>query len=129
MTGAFSMASTKQNVHDIIHATSNACAEIDRGSAHMSDSKSEAVMPIQTKMIMNIASEHGIEITSAAAADLLLKFSEIARSRNVQLPSSRQALVGWQPGIDDVNDDSIAATTTETIGWAANSHFEQIKQK
>ena len=123
------MASTKQNVLDIIHAASNACAVIDRGSAQMTDSESEATVPIQTKMIMNIASEHGVEITDATATDLLHTLSKTARTRNVQIPSSRQALVGWLPGIDDVNDGSVASATTEAIGWAANSYFEQIEAK
>ena len=123
------MASTKQNVHDIIHAASIECAGIDGGASQKPDSDPDAIVPIQTKMIVNIASEHGIEITDAGAADLLLTFSETARMRNVHLPSSRQALVGWLPGIDDADNGSTASSTTEAIGWAANSYFEQTEAK
>jgi uncharacterized protein (DUF697 family) len=126
MTGAFLMASTKQNVHGIIHAASDACAGIDGGLAQVPESDSGAIVPIQTAMIIAIASEHGIEITHAAAADLLLTFSATMRS---QVPFSRQALAGWLPGIDNAVNDSTAAALTEAIGWAANSYFDQAETK
>ncbi|MGA9666702.1 MAG: hypothetical protein WBQ69_09670 [Gallionella sp.] len=112
------MASTNQRVHGIIHSASIACAG---GLSQVPESHSAAIVPIQTTMIVAIAAEHGIEITSAAAADLLLKFAETVRSR--QLPVGRQALVGWVPGIDNATNDSKAAALTEAIGWAANTHF------
>jgi len=121
------MASTKQNVHGIIHEASIACAGIRGGLAQVPGTDSVAIAPIQTDMIMAIASEHGIEIGKAAAADLLLAFTATVRSR--QLPVGRQALVGWVPGIDNAMNDSTAAALTEAIGWAANSHFEQAAAK
>jgi uncharacterized protein (DUF697 family) len=119
------MASTKQKVHDIIHDASVASAGINRGSAQKPESVSEAIVPIQTSMIIAIASAHGIEITDTDAADLLRTLSSTMRSR--QVPFSRQALVGWIPGIDNDNNDSTAAALTEAIGWAANSHFDQTE--
>jgi uncharacterized protein (DUF697 family) len=127
MTGEFFMASTKQKVHGIIHEASMACAGIGGGSAPVPGSDSVAIVPIQTAMIVAIASEHGIEITEAAAADLLLTFTATVRSR--QLPVGRQALVGWLPGIDNAINDPTAAAFTEAIGWAANSYFEQAAAK
>lgn len=119
------MASTRQNVHEIIRAASIACEEIDGGSAQASKSNSAAIVPIQTAMIIAIASEHGVEIDNAAAADLLLEFSADVQGRQVLLSS--QALAGWLPGIDSAVNDSTTAALTEAIGWAANSHFEQAK--
>jgi uncharacterized protein (DUF697 family) len=127
MAGELFMASTKQKVHDIIHAASSACAGIDGGSAQVPESDSGAIVPIQITMIIAIASEHGIEITDAAAADLLHTFSATMRSR--QVPFSRRALVGWLPGIDNAINESTAAALTEAIGWTANSHFDQIEAK
>ena len=121
------MASTMQKVQDIIHDASNGSAEIDRGLAQAPESDSEAIVPIRTSMIMAIASAHGIEITHAAAADLLLKFSATIQKR--QAPVSRQALAGWLPGIDNNTNDSTAAALTEAIGWTANSHFNQAEAK
>ena len=119
------MASTQQKVHEIIQAASIACAGIDGSLGQSPEAVSLAIAPIQTTMILAIASEHGIEITNAAATDLLLTFSATVRSR--QVPFSRQALVGWLPGIDNDTNDSTAAALTEAIGWTANSHFEQTE--
>ena len=121
------MASTKQKVQEIIHAASIACAGIDGSLAQVPESDSLAIVPIQTTMIIAIASEHGIKITNAAAADLLLMFS--ATMRSGQGFFGRQALVGWLPGIDNDNNDSKAAALTEAIGWTANSYFDQIEAK
>ncbi|MGA7749484.1 MAG: hypothetical protein WCA63_05000 [Gallionella sp.] len=121
------MASTKQKVHGIIHAASNACAGIDGSLAQVPESDSGAIVPIQTAMIIAIASEHGIKITHVAAADLLHTFSATVRSR--QVPFSRQALAGWLPGIDNAVNDSTAVALTEAIGWAVNSYFDQAEAK
>jgi uncharacterized protein (DUF697 family) len=125
MPGTQFMPSTKQKVYDIIHAASIACAEIDGDSAQGPESVSAAIVPIQVAMIMAIASEHGIEITNAAAADLLNTFS--ATTRSGQAPYSRQALVGWLPGINNVSNGSVGSATTEAIGWTANTYFDQIE--
>ncbi len=121
------MASTKQKVNEIIQAASIACAGIDGGLAQVPESDSVALDPIQTAMIIAIASAHGIEITNAAAADLLHTFSATVRGR--QVPISRQAMAGWLPGIDNAVNDSTAAALTEAIGWAANSYFDQAEAK
>jgi uncharacterized protein (DUF697 family) len=127
VTGEFFMASTKQKVHDIIHEASNACAGIDGGRGQASESGSVTIVPIQTTMIIAIAAQHGIEITDDAAADLLLKFSSTMQGGQVSF--SRQALAGWLPGIDNVNNEPTAAALTEAIGWTANSYFDQIETK
>jgi uncharacterized protein (DUF697 family) len=127
VTGEFLMASTKQKVHDIIHEASNACAGIDGGIAQASESGSVTIVPIRTTMIIAIAAQHGIEITDDAAADLLLMFSSTMQGGQVSL--SRQALAGWLPGIDNVNNEPTAAALTEAIGWTANSYFDQIEAK
>jgi uncharacterized protein (DUF697 family) len=121
------MASTKQNVHDIIHAASIASGAIDAGSAQAPESDPAEIVSIHTNMIMAIATEHGIEISNADAADLLHTLSETIKGRQVHL--SRQAMAGWLPGIDNANNNSTTTARTEAIGWAANSHFGQIEDK
>jgi uncharacterized protein (DUF697 family) len=123
--GAF-MTSPKQRVHDIIQAASSACAGVDR-DLQVAISDSAAIVPIQTTMIMGIASQYGIAITNAGAGELLLALS--ATMRTGRVPIGRQALVGWVPGIDNATSDSTAAALTEAIGWAANAHFEQANAK
>ena len=120
------MASSKQKIHDIIDVASIACNGIGGGLAQ--EAESEAIVAIQTTMIIAIASEHGTEISNADAVDLLHTFSATARSG--QIPSSRQAfVVGWLPGVDNVINDSKASAITQAIGWAANSHFDPIEAK
>jgi uncharacterized protein (DUF697 family) len=127
MTGEFYMASTKQKVHDIIHAASVASAGVDGGLAQAPEAESTAIVPIQTNMILEIASAHGKEITDAAAVELLSTLTATVRNRQVHF--NRQAMAGWLPGIDNTNNDSTAAALTEAIGWAANSHFGQAEAK
>jgi uncharacterized protein (DUF697 family) len=127
ITGEFFMASTKQKVQGIIHAASIACDEIEGDSAPTSESGSAAIAQIQTKMIMAIASEHGVELTDAAAANLLITLSSTMDNHPVL--ASRQLLVGWLPGIDSDTDESTAAALTEAIGWSANNYFEQAETK
>ena len=117
------MASTQQKVHDLIQVASSACAEIEGQSAHGLAADSPAIASVQTTMIMSIASEHGIEITLADAAELLHTLSQGMQKHHVVF--NRQAVVGWLPGIDNVDDGSSAAALTEAVGWAANSHFAQ----
>ena len=112
------MAPSKQKIHGIIQEASNACDGVVGDSA---------IAPIQTNMILALASEHGIEINNATATELLQKLAATVRSRQVHF--SRQALVGWLPGIDSTDTDSTVAAITEAIGWAANSHFEQAEAK
>jgi uncharacterized protein (DUF697 family) len=127
LTGESFMASTNQKVRGIIQEASIASSGIDVSSTHVPESDSAAIAPLQTAMIMAIASAHGIEITNAAAADLLHTLSATVRSR--QVPFGRQAFVGWLPGIDIDYNDSTAAALTEAIGWAANSYFDQAETK
>lgn len=107
---------SKQKVHDIIHEASLAA---------VSDSADLAAA--QTAMVRSIATEYGVEITDAVAADLLLELTEKVKSR--PMLSNRQLLVGWIPGIDEEDNGSDAAALTEAIGWAAHTHFEHAEAK
>jgi len=117
------MAASKQKIHGIIHEASAACAGIGGGLAQYPS----ATAAIQTAMIKAIAAEHGIKISEAAAAGLLLTLAATARSRLV--PVGRQAMAGWLPGIDNDTHDSTTKALTEAIGWAAYSHFDQTESK
>jgi uncharacterized protein (DUF697 family) len=121
------MASTKQNVHEIIKSASVASGAIGAGLAQAPESDSTAIDAIHTNMIMAIAAEHGIGINHADASDLLHSLSETIKGRQVHF--SRQAMAGWLPGIDNANNDPTTTARTEAIGWAANSHFDQIENK
>jgi uncharacterized protein (DUF697 family) len=121
------MPSTKQTVHGIIQAASNACADIKGSMENAPESESAAIAPIQTDMIIAIASVHGIGITQAEAADLQLKLSSTSQGGLSTL--SHPAMVGWLPGVNAADNGSMSAALTEAIGWTANKHFEQIAAK
>ena len=118
------MPSTKQMVHGIVQEASRACANINESSENAAESE---LAPIQTGMIIAIASVHGIAITQAEAAELQLKFSSTARGGLSAL--SHGAMVGWLPGVTGSDYGSRSASDTEAIGWTANNHFEQIAAK
>ena len=115
------MPSTKQMVHGIIQEAGRACANINESPEGAAESE---LVPIQTGMIIAIASVHGINITQDEAAELQLKFSSTSKGGLSAL--SHRAMVGWLPGMTGSDYGSMSASLTEAIGWTANSHFEQI---
>ena len=114
------MATRNQKVHGIIHTAAAACAGVGGGMAQVPGSDSAVIVPLQTAMIVAIASEHGVSITKGAAADLLLTFTATVGGRFLS-----QVLVGWIPGFGNVINASTAAALTEAIGWAADGFFEK----
>ncbi len=78
------------------------------------------IMSLQTAMIGAIALEHNVQITKAAAADLLLTFAAGYGGRAIS-----QFLLGWIPGIGNAINATTAASITEAIGWAADAYFAE----
>lgn len=114
------MATKSQKIHAIIHSASAACAGIGGGLAQLPGSDSLAIVPLQTAMILSIATQHGVDLTEAAAADLVLTFAATQGGRLLS-----QVLVGWMPGVGNLINASTAAALTEAIGWAASAYFEK----
>jgi uncharacterized protein (DUF697 family) len=118
------MATKNQKIHGIIHTASAACAGIGGGLAQIPGSDSVAIVPLQTAMIVAIASEHGVTLTKAAAADLLLTFTATIGGRFLS-----QVLIGWVPGLGNIINASTAAALTEAIGWGADAYFDESEVK
>lgn len=114
------MATTNQKVHGIIHTASVAAGGVGAGLAQIPGSDSAVLAPLQAAMITAIAYQHGVKITDAAAADLLLTFTATMGGRFLS-----QLLVGWIPGVGNLINASTAAALTEAIGWAADAYFEE----
>lgn len=113
------MASVKKKVRGIIHAASGAAAAVGAGLAQIPGSDAPVLAGIQTTMIVAIADQHGVGISRAAAADLLLTFVATAAGRGIS-----QVLVGWIPGFGNAVNAGTAAALTEAVGWSANAYFE-----
>lgn len=118
------MASTKQNVSEIISAASVDCAEVERKPTQGTNQNSLSIVSIQSNMIKVIALEYGVEIDVDTSNELLNELS--AQMKDRQVHSSRQSMLGWLPGIENIARDSEVAAMTEALGWAANSHFEKM---
>ncbi len=105
-------------VHVIVHGASVAAAGVGAGLAQLPGSDAPILVGIQGSMILGIAAQHGVSITKAAAADLVLTFAATMAGRGLS-----QVLVGWIPGLGNAINASTAAGITEAIGWAANTYF------
>ena len=70
-------------------------------------------------MIVGIGEVYGVNVTKAAATDLLLTFTATMAGR-----TASQWLVGWIPGYGNAINASTAAALTEAVGWAANAYFQ-----
>lgn len=114
------MATREQKIHGIIHTASVSAGGVGAGLAQIPGSDMPVIMSLQAAMIAAIAAEYRIEITKAAAADLLLTFAAGYGGRALS-----QILVGWMPGIGNAINATTAAAITESIGWAANEYFKE----
>lgn len=121
------MASTKQNVNEIISAASVYSAELELELVQGTSQDSLSIVSVQSNMIKAIALEYGVEIGVDVSNELLQKLS--AQMKDRQVHSSRQSMLGWLPGIQNIASESEVAAMTEALGWAANSHFEKLKSE
>ncbi len=113
------MANRDQKIHGIIHSAAAASAAVGAGLAQLPGSDAPVLVGIQTTMIIAIAMEHGVSLTKAAAARMVLTFAATCVGRGVS-----QWLVGWIPGWGNAINATTAASLTEGIGWATDAYFE-----
>ena len=112
------MATLIQKVHGAIHLASAATAGVGAGLAQIPGSDLPVIAGLQTAMIMSIADIHGVCLSKAAAADLLLTFTASIGGRAIS-----QLLIGWVPVLGNAMNASTAAALTEGVGWAAHAYF------
>jgi uncharacterized protein (DUF697 family) len=112
------MATKAEKIHAVIHTAAAAAAAAGGGLAQVPGSDTAVITPIQVAMIVALGAEHGVPISKAAAAELILPFSAAALGRGAS-----QFLLGWLPGLGNILNAATAAALTEAIGWAADSYF------
>ena len=117
------MRTKNQKIHGVVHTASTAAAVVGAGLAQLPGSDGPVLAGIQTTMIVAIAHEHGVALTKAAAADLLLTFTATHLGRGIS-----QWLVGWVPGWGNAINATTAAALTEVVGWAADAYFDAEAQ-
>jgi uncharacterized protein (DUF697 family) len=119
------MASNTNNiVKGIISTAAASSAAVGAGLAQIPGSDAPVLCAIQTGMIVAIAQAHGVSITKAAAADLLLTFAATVGGRTLS-----QVLVGWIPGWGNAINATTAAGLTTAVGCSADAYFEHLADK
>lgn len=118
------MATKIQIVTGIVATTASSAAGVGAGLAQIPGSDAPILCGLQTAMIIAIADVHGVTLTKAAAADLLLTFGASMVGRFIS-----QALIGWIPGWGNAINAVTAGSITAGIGWAANAFFEGAEEK
>lgn len=114
------MITTQQKIHGAIHTAALAAAAIGGGLAQLPGSDAPILVKIQTAMIIAIAREHRVEISTTTAAKVLLTFSATYIGR-----VASQWLLGWIPVLGNSINATTAAALTEAIGWAADGYFQK----
>ena len=109
-----------KSVHIMIHSASTAAAGVGAGLAQVPGSDMPVLVSIQSGMVVGIAQHYGVNLTKTAAADLVLTFAAGMAGRGIS-----QLLVGWIPGFGNAINASTAAGITESIGWAADTYFQE----
>ncbi len=107
------------NAHIIIHSTTTAAAAVGAGMAQIPGSDAPVLASLQAAMILSLADHYEVNLTQAAAAELVLTFGAVYGGRSLS-----QVMVGWWPGVGNAINASTAAAITEAVGWAAVEWFE-----
>jgi uncharacterized protein (DUF697 family) len=109
---------SNEKIHSIIHSASAAAAAVGGSLAQLPGSDMPVLCGIQATMVMAIANEYGVDISNAAAMDLVINYAAGYGGRALS-----QALIGWIPGWGNAINATTAATITEGVGWGANKYF------
>lgn len=104
--------------NSIIHSASAAAAAVGAGLAQIPLSDNAILVPIQTGMVIGLASVFGHDISEGAAKAAVASAAATVVGRGIS-----QFLVGWIPGVGNVINGSTAAALTEAIGWIVAKDF------
>lgn len=111
-----------EKCHAIIHSAAAGAGAIGAGLAQIPLADSIPITTIQVGMIMSIAKVFDVELSEGAAKGLLGGFAAGVVGRNVV-----GVAFGWVPGFGNALKATTASALTETIGWAAVKHFENLE--
>ena len=113
----------EEKCHGIIHAAAAAAGAVGAGLAQIPLADNIPITTIQVGMITSIAKVFDIDLAEGAAKGLLAGFAANLIGRNVV-----GLAFGWVPGVGNAIKATTAAGLTETIGWAAVKHFENLEE-
>ncbi len=103
----------------IIHASAIEASAVGLATAQVPGDRF-IIGGVQIYMIIEIASEFGHSISKSAAESLF--YSTIS---SVVGPEIANQLLKYIPGLGNIINATVAASITETIGWATVKHLEK----
>ncbi len=104
----------------IIAMTSAACGLVGAGLAQVPGSDSAVIVPLQIKMVQDIARQFGLEVTESSIEAFVVSAAATAGGRALS-----QWLLRWFPGVGNTINGLTAAGVTELVGWVAAINFSQ----
>lgn len=117
------MPTKKARLNIIIHAAAAEAGAVGLATAQVPGDRF-IIGGIQIWMIIEIAAEFGHSISKSAAQSLF--YTVIA---SVIGPEIANQLIKYIPVIGNISNMTVAASITETIGWATVSYYENLEKK
>jgi uncharacterized protein (DUF697 family) len=113
------MPTKRARLHVIIHSAATEASAVGLATAQIPGDRF-IIGGVQIYMIIEIAAEFGKRLDYAAAKALFL--TSIAC---VVGPEIANQMLKYIPGVGNAINASVAASVTETIGWAVVKYFEK----
>ena len=104
----------------IINLTAAACGLIGAGLAQIPGSDSVAMVPLQIKMVQDLARQFNIEVAESSIETFVVSAAATASGRALS-----QWLLRWFPGLGNTINALTAAGITEIVGWVAVMNFKE----
>lgn len=116
------MPTKNARLHTIIHAAAAEGAAVGLATAQIPGDRF-IIGGVQIYMIIEIAGEFGFAISKSAAQSLFY-----ATISSVVGPEIANQILKYIPGVGNVINGSVAASITETIGWATVDYYKNLKK-
>ena len=98
-----------------------AAAAIGGGLAQLPGSDAGPLVALESALVMALARVHRVDITAAAATDLVLTFAATFVGRGIT-----EVVIGWIPGLGNAVNALTAAGLVVAVGLTADAHFASL---
>lgn len=103
----------------LIHGASATAAAVGGGLAQVPGADAVLIMPIQAGMIMALGDVFGIKMSKSVAMSVTYATLGSLLGRG-----GAKVLLRWLPGVGNLVNAGVAASITETMGWAIVHQME-----
>ena len=105
----------------LITAAATAAAAIGGGLAQLPGSDAGPLVALESALVMALARAYRVDVTAAAATDLVLTFAATFVGRGIS-----EVVIGWIPGFGNAVNAVTAAGLAVAVGLAADAHFASL---